>query len=105
MPRFRLRPLLAIAPLATAAACADVARTPTGPSASPPLFAVSSYASQVVVNEVMVDPSAVADTDGEWIEIHNRGASAVNLQGWTLASNNDSPQTISSSVSVPAGGY
>lgn len=105
MPRLRLRPLLVLAPLFTAAACADLDRTPTGPSGSPPLLTASSYASQIIINEVMADPGAVADTDGEWIEIHNRGDSSVSLQGWTLASNNDSPQTISGAVLVPAGGY
>jgi beta-lactamase superfamily II metal-dependent hydrolase len=105
MLRLRFRPLAALASLATIGACTDLARTPTGPSAPAPLLTTSAHASKIVINEVMVDPGAVADTDGEWIEIHNRGDSAVNLQGWVLASNNDSPQTIAGSVSVPAGGY
>jgi hypothetical protein len=51
------------------------------------------------------DPSAVADADGEWFEVTNRGTSAVNIQGWTIAGNNDSNHTIANSVSIPAGGY
>lgn len=59
----------------------------------------------LVINEVMADPSAVADDNGEWIEVHNAGDAAVNLQGWTLVSNNDAAHTIANSVTVAAGGY
>ena len=107
MPRLRLHPVLGAAALVALSACSDLANLPTNPSIPPggPRATVSSYAGQIVINEVMADPAAVADADGEWLEIHNTGAQAVNIQGWTLASNNDTPQTIGSSVSVPAGGY
>lgn len=106
MPRLRLHPAAASAAgLLLLAGCSDLAMGPTASDAPAPLLTVSAYASQVVINEVMADPSAVADSYGEWIEVHNRGAAAVDLQGWTLASNNDSPHVIATSVSVPAGGY
>lgn len=106
MKPLRLHPAAASAAgLLLLAGCGDLGRSPTATTAPAPLLTVSTYASQIVINEVMADPNAVADTYGEWIEIHNRGAAAVDLQGWTLASNNDSPHTIASSVSVPAGGY
>jgi beta-lactamase superfamily II metal-dependent hydrolase len=105
MLRLRMHPAAAAAAsLAVLSACTDMGTSPTAPGPSP-LLTVSTYASQIVINEVMADPNAVADTYGEWLEVHNTGAAAVNLQGWTLASGNDTPQTISSSVSVPAGGY
>ncbi|HYH81692.1 MAG TPA: lamin tail domain-containing protein [Longimicrobium sp.] len=104
MVRLRLHPAAALLAVVVTSACSDlVTLPPLSPVA--PSFTLSSYSGQIVINEVMVDPAVVADTDGEWIEIHNRGTSAVNIQGWTLNSNNDSPQTIGSSVSVPAGGY
>lgn len=59
----------------------------------------------LVINEVLADPSAVTDDNGEWIEVHNAGDAAINLQGWTLVSNNDAAHTIASSVPVAAGGY
>jgi beta-lactamase superfamily II metal-dependent hydrolase len=106
MLRIDPRAALAASALALLAACSDLDTLPTTPTPyGPPATTVSPYASQIVINELMADPSAVADTDGEWLEVHNTGDSAVNLQGWTLASNNDTPQTIGSSVSVPAGGY
>lgn len=105
MTHLKLHPAAAAAALVALSACADLGRTPTTPEPPGVALTVSTYASQILINEVMADPSAVTDANGEWLEIHNTGGSAVNLQGWTLASNNDSPQTISSSVSVPAGGY
>lgn len=61
--------------------------------------------SKLVLNEVMADPSAVADGAGEWIEVYNWGDTSADLRGYVVASGNDSPQTIASSVIVPAGGY
>lgn len=107
LPRRRAALVAALALATLAAACSDT--TVTSPPRVPdsPRFAVgfpSTYTS-VVINEIMADPSKVADTDGEWFEVYNYGASSVNLQGWTIASNNDTPVTIGTSVSVPAGGY
>jgi beta-lactamase superfamily II metal-dependent hydrolase len=107
MPRLTLHPAVVIGLLLLTAACSEVVM-PKGPPLAPadgPQLTVSTHAALVVINELMVDPSAVADADGEWIEVHNRGTAAVDLQGWVIASNNDSPQTIASSVPVPAGGY
>ena len=99
MHKHRLAALLGLALLT---ACAE--RAPVAPGTAPDL-AVSPAAPNVVINEVMADPSAVTDDSGEWFEVHNRGATTVNLQGWKLASNNDAVHTISASVSIPAGGY
>jgi hypothetical protein len=38
----------------------------------------------VRITEVMIDPAAVADADGEWIELFNGGDDPVNVAGWTL---------------------
>lgn len=52
---------------------------------------------------------ALLDQDGDdsdWIEIHNPGPTAINLQGWFLTdSNNNLDQWAFPSVSLPAGGY
>ena len=85
--------------LALLAACADAGVGPTGPSLS------VSAGPQVVINEVMADPAKVTDENGEWLEIHNWGQSSIDLKGWTIASNNDAAHTISTSLTVPAGGF
>ena len=41
---------------------------------------------QVVINELMADPSPVVGLPNyEWVELKNTGATAVNLRGWRLA--------------------
>ena len=90
------------------AGCSEVLSPPVAPTPiepPDPRLAVSTYAGKIVINEVMADPSIVLDTDGEWLELHNRGTSAVNIQGWTLAGNNDTNHVIATSVSIPARGY
>jgi len=46
-------------------------------------FAVARSASQaqVILSEIMYDPQNT-DTNREWVEIFNTGASAVNIGGW-----------------------
>lgn len=66
---------------------------------------VSSPAGDVVISEVMADPRAVSDGNGEWFELHNRGRSAVAIRGWTLRSGNDRPHRITANVVIPAGAY
>lgn len=59
----------------------------------------------VVINEILADPRAVLDANGEWFEVHNRGTTPVNLQGWTIASQGDAAHVISGSVVIAAGGF
>jgi endonuclease G len=60
---------------------------------------------KVVINEILADPRAVADANGEWFEVINRDTVPVNLQGWTIASQGDAAHVISSSVVIAAGGF
>ena len=38
----------------------------------------------IMITEIMKDPAAVADADGEWFEIYNYGSADVNINGWTI---------------------
>lgn len=38
----------------------------------------------VIINELMIDPAAIPDADGEWVELRNTTNLSVNLTGWTL---------------------
>jgi hypothetical protein len=80
--RFPLRLSAALGLAFALAGCSEVLAPPTAPAPAVPLdphFTVSGYAGQIVINEVMADPSAVLDADGEWLELHNRGTTAVNI--------------------------
>ncbi|HKS35733.1 MAG TPA: lamin tail domain-containing protein, partial [Verrucomicrobiae bacterium] len=56
----------------------------------------------IVINEIMFDPPS-DQLDGEFIELHNRGASAVDVSGWSFS---DGPNfTLPPGTTIPAGGY
>ncbi|MCC6747681.1 MAG: lamin tail domain-containing protein [Deltaproteobacteria bacterium] len=58
---------------------------PPPPDAAP--RDTSSTAPTLVITEVMVDPSRVSDSEGEWVEIFNAGGSSVLLNGWRIRDN------------------
>jgi len=49
---------------------------------------------ELVIHEVMIDPLAVSDSAGEWVEIYNRGGSAVDLMDHRLADDNKDDSVI-----------
>ncbi|MFH1460685.1 MAG: lamin tail domain-containing protein [Candidatus Omnitrophota bacterium] len=38
----------------------------------------------VIINEAMIDPNAVSDTYGEWIELFNTGVEDIDINSWVL---------------------
>jgi len=75
------------------------------------LLATMGYAmtasAQLVINEIMQNPSAVSDGDGEWFEIHNPTGAAADINGWTIRDDGSDSHLIVNGVPlmVPAGGY
>ena len=59
---------------------------------------------EVVVNEFLANPNAVADVDGEWIELHNLTRASVNLLGWQI-SDASSVHIINLPLVIHSGGY
>jgi len=64
-------------------------------------------AAKVVISELMINPKASGDTEGEWIELHNLGGTAVDLNGWTLKDTGADLHVIANGapLMLPAGGY
>ena len=64
---------------------------------------------QVVINEIMYDPNAVADTHGEWIELHNTDPdNPVSIENWVVSDAGTSSTTsftITADISIIRGGY
>ena len=58
----------------------------------------------VVVTEVMVNPSAVSDSYGEWFELYNAGSSTVSMNGWLLLDNGSNEHNVTS-ISIVTGEY
>jgi predicted extracellular nuclease len=61
----------------------------------------------LVINEIMQNPSAVADAAGEWFEIFNPTDADIDINGWTIEDNDYDNHTIANGgpLLVPAGGY
>ena len=61
----------------------------------------------LVINEVMQNPSAVSDGSGEWLEIYNSSANDIDIDGWTIRDDDFDSHVITNGgpLVVPAGGY
>jgi len=62
----------------------------------------------VFITEIMSDPSAVTDSKGEWIEIHNPSlTSPIDINGWTIKDRGSNSHVIShgNPLPIPAEGY
>jgi hypothetical protein len=62
-------------------------------------------AGEVVITEVMPNPTTVGDATGEWFEVQNRGSATVDLEGCTVEDNQMPPAvfTITSDVILAPG--
>lgn len=75
-------------------------------------FQYSSFAQcpspgDIIITEIMKDPDAVSDTDGEYFEIYNTTGSAIDIEGWEIQDNFSDFHTINNGgpLLVPANGY
>ena len=65
------------------------------------------FGGSIIVNEIMQNPSAVSDTNGEWFEVYNTTGAAVDIDGWTISDNDTDSHMINNggALNVPANGY
>ena len=61
----------------------------------------------IVINEIMQNPSAVADSTGEWFELYNPTSSDIDIEGWTIKDDDFDTHLIANGgpLLIPAGGY
>ncbi len=62
-------------------------------------------AGDLVITELMPDPTAVSDSNGEWFELYNNTADEVNLDGLELTDNGSNSTTLSGEILVAGGSY
>ena len=69
--------------------------------------ATCSTPGSVVITEIMQNPSAVSDSDGEWFELFNFTDTDIDLQGWDIIDDNTPGEgfTVATSLILPANGY
>jgi len=62
---------------------------------------------EIIITEIMQNPNAVFDSDGEWFEIHNPTESDIDINGWTIADLDSDSHVIDNGgpLLVPAEGY
>ncbi len=59
----------------------------------------------LLITEIMYDPTAITDNYGEWFEIYNNSGESVDLQNVVIKRNGEAVHTINSSVVLNAGAY
>ncbi|MCF8369481.1 MAG: lamin tail domain-containing protein [Bacteroidales bacterium] len=72
---------------------------------SAPFDVIELIIPEIYITEIMQNPSAVGDTEGEWFEVYNNGDAAVDMLGWTIKDDGTNTHTIATSVNVPAKGF
>ena len=55
----------------------------------------------IVITEIMQNPNAVFDSDGEYFELYNAETTSVNLNGWTISDNDGDSHSIVGDLIIP----
>jgi hypothetical protein len=76
-----------------------------GATAVPTASLTATPFPQILLSEVMVDPQAVEDADGEFVELVNAGAAAVNLYNWQLVDGSGRSHAIAADMWIEPGEY
>ena len=74
--------------------------TPLPPVAPPPS---PTAPGKIVFSEIMANPAALADRDGEWFELANQGGSSIDLRNCVVADDSTVNFTIVDELIVDAG--
>jgi hypothetical protein len=69
--------------------------------------AAAAAPGDVVINEIIQNPAVVGDNAGEWFELYNATASAIDINGWTIKDNGIDNHIIANGgpLMIPAGGF
>ncbi len=61
----------------------------------------------IIITEIMQNPSAVSDSNGEWFEIYNNDSSTVDINGWTIKDNDSDSHVINNggALNIAPGQY
>ncbi|MFN0059680.1 MAG: lamin tail domain-containing protein [Planctomycetota bacterium] len=59
----------------------------------------------VVITELMINPAAVPDSVGEYMELFNTTAAPIDINGWTIRDSGTDIHVIAASVVIPPAGF
>jgi hypothetical protein len=70
-------------------------------------YALAANPGDLIINEVMQNPSAVYDSNGEWFEIYNTTGAGIDIDGWTIKDDGTDSHIINNggALVVPATGF
>ena len=71
------------------------------------VFLTISLQAQIIISEIMQNPAAVGDTEGEWIELYNSSGADVDIDGWTIRDDGTDNHLINNGgpLIISAGGF
>jgi len=78
---------------------------PLDPGESLPFNVVDYFEPELIITEVIPNPAAVTDANGEWFEIFNNSTIEADLNGFVIKDNDYDSITIVGSVIVPSKGF
>ena len=59
----------------------------------------------LLITEIMYNPTALSDTEGEWFEVYNHSDQSINLQNLILGRDEANRHTITESLTLSPGAY
>jgi hypothetical protein len=77
----------------------------SGGKAPPPALPVPEHAGDLIITELMIDPDALPDTDGEWLELYNTTDSELELRDCQLDDGGKSPHALSAAFRIAKRAY
>lgn len=101
---FSPTPLLTDIPTATATAIPQPTATLSFTMTDTPT-PLPSGPQRILITEFMADPKAVSDANGEWFELYNPNATAVNLRDWTIKDLGNDQHTINTDLLIQPGAF
>ncbi len=60
---------------------------------------------EIIISEIIQNPSAVSDTYGEWFELFNTTNATINLNGYIIKDEGTNVDTIKTDLFIPAEGF
>lgn len=79
--------------------------TPTETPTAPPPQSLATPPPHLLITELLADPKAVGDEQGEWLELYNGDSVAVNLRDWVLADLDNDRHVIETDLLIQPGQY
>jgi len=80
---------------------------PASTDPSPPTAIHDADPGDVIITEIMINPSAVTDSNGEWFELFNTRSETVDIRGWRIEDESGNTHSFPDTdpILIPAGAF